>query len=120
MRGLHVSYIFGCSVKLPDLCLPLRLRVAERAQEKTPLRYMLSTEQMLENDYPIPSYIAEVFEKPDGWVETPQIVDETPPAKRMVLAVDCEMVRRHPLMYRVLSQIFSALRKMGNNSQECV
>jgi RNA exonuclease 1 len=25
---------------------------------------------MIENDYPIPSYMADVFDKPDGWVET--------------------------------------------------
>ncbi|KAH8102678.1 hypothetical protein BXZ70DRAFT_929419 [Cristinia sonorae] len=67
-------------------------RVAsERAQEKNPLRYLLSTEQMLENDYPIPSYVADVFEKPEGWVETPQEVDEVVPTKRRILSIDCEM-----------------------------
>ncbi|TCD64934.1 hypothetical protein EIP91_003431 [Steccherinum ochraceum] len=70
----------------------LNERVAsERAQEKNPLRYMLSSEQMLENDYPMPSYVTDVFEKPEGWVETPQVVDEVVPTKRRILSVDCEM-----------------------------
>ena len=56
------------------------------------MRYLLATEHMLENDYPIPSYVADVFQKPDGWVETPQVVDEVPPTKRRILAIDCEMV----------------------------
>lgn len=67
-------------------------RVAsERAQEKDPLRYQLSTEQMLENDYPMPSYVADVFEKSEGWVETPHVEDEEPVLKRRILSVDCEM-----------------------------
>jgi hypothetical protein len=27
---------------------------------------------MIENDYPIPPSVADVFDKPDGWVEVPQ------------------------------------------------
>ena len=62
---------------------------------------------MIENDYPIPSYMADVFEKPEGWVETPQ--PSAPPpglgqgqgqgqgqkegkGKQKIYAVDCEMV----------------------------
>lgn len=57
---------------------------------------------MIENDYPIPSYIADVFEKPDGWVETPEPAKPSlldPPAKdsnlptQKIYAIDCEMVR---------------------------
>lgn len=56
---------------------------------------------MIENEYPIPSYIADVFEKPDGWVETPEPIKPLlldPPAKgsdlpaQKVYAIDCEMV----------------------------
>ena len=56
---------------------------------------------MIENDYPIPSYMADVFDKPSGWVETPQPVAESilllPHQKQRsrVYAIDCEMVRRH-------------------------
>lgn len=54
---------------------------------------MLTTEQMLENDYPVPSYIAEIFEKPDDWVETPQPTDDISADKQpRILAIDCEMV----------------------------
>ena len=54
---------------------------------------------MIENDYPIPSYMADVFEKPDGWVETPQPAPQSilllPHEKQRsrVYAIDCEMVR---------------------------
>ncbi|KAI0766795.1 hypothetical protein BC629DRAFT_1292810 [Irpex lacteus] len=63
---------------------------SERAQEKTPTRYLLTREQMIENDYPIPSYIADVFEKQEGWKETPEpSADDVADAR--ILAIDCEM-----------------------------
>ncbi|PIL26374.1 hypothetical protein GSI_12130 [Ganoderma sinense ZZ0214-1] len=54
---------------------------------------------MVENGYPIPSYLAEVFEKPSGWVETKvATVDAmllSPPANAndfpRIYAIDCEM-----------------------------
>ncbi|KAI0669119.1 hypothetical protein C8Q78DRAFT_1146802 [Trametes maxima] len=70
---------------------------SERAQEKSPIRYLLTAEQMIENGYPMPSYLAETFEKPEGWVETKvAAVDDSslspssgdvPP----IYAMDCEM-----------------------------
>ena len=64
------------------------------------MRYLLSLEQMVENGYPVPSYLAEVFEKPAGYVETKvDVAPETllaPPASDPVpriYAMDCEMVR---------------------------
>lgn len=55
---------------------------------------MLTTEQMVENDYPVPSYIAETFEKSTGWVEVPQCSEDSTPEKaRPIYAIDCEMVR---------------------------
>lgn len=58
------------------------------------MRYLLTTEQMLENDYPMPSYIAETFEKTEGWVETPQPSEESLAHKSpRIFAIDCEMVR---------------------------
>ena len=48
---------------------------------------------MLENDYPVPSYIAETFEKTEGWVETPKPSDESLAHKSpRIFAIDCEMV----------------------------
>jgi RNA exonuclease 1 len=63
---------------------------AEREQEKTPMRYLLTLEQMIENDYPVPSYMADAFEKPEGWFETPEPSDDI--ANARILAIDCEMV----------------------------
>ena len=63
------------------------------------MRYLLTLEQMIENGYPVPSYLAEVFEKPEGWVETKvDAMDATllsPPAgdPPRIYAMDCEMVR---------------------------
>lgn len=69
--------------------------VAERSIEKTPERYVVSLEDMVENDYPIPSYMADVFEKPLGWMETPAPTEGLAGSaeKLQVLAIDCEMVR---------------------------
>ena len=48
----------------------------------------------MENDYPIPSYLADVFEKPAGWVETPKPAADAavPEPTARILAMDCEMV----------------------------
>jgi RNA exonuclease 1 len=59
---------------------------------KSPVHYVLTVEQMIENDYPVPSYLADVFEKPPEWIEIAQqqeVDDESLPA---IYAVDCEMV----------------------------
>ncbi|KAG8214189.1 hypothetical protein J3R82DRAFT_10978 [Butyriboletus roseoflavus] len=76
----------------------IEARIAsERAFDKDPSLYLLSLQQMIENDYPIPSYMADIFDKPDGWVETPQSVSESIlllPHERQrsrVYAIDCEM-----------------------------
>jgi RNA exonuclease 1 len=65
---------------------------------KDPARFLLTLEQMIENDYPIPSYLADIFEKPTGWVETPQQLSQplTEPVqgktRAKIYAIDCEMV----------------------------
>ncbi|RXW13864.1 hypothetical protein EST38_g11991 [Candolleomyces aberdarensis] len=58
-----------------------------------PTQYLLTLEQMIENDYPVPSYMADVFQKPEGWVETPQTLNAPPAGTSGVKrkAVDCEM-----------------------------
>jgi hypothetical protein len=48
---------------------------------------------MVENDYPVPSYLADVFSKPDGWIETPEADADAKPEVQLVYAIDCEMVR---------------------------
>ncbi|XP_006457267.1 hypothetical protein AGABI2DRAFT_79294, partial [Agaricus bisporus var. bisporus H97] len=65
----------------------------KRDGQRVPSQYMLTLEQMIENDYPIPSYMADVFQKPTGWVETPQpeeITGKNRP-KQQIFAIDCEM-----------------------------
>lgn len=70
---------------------------SERIAEKDPSLYVLTLEQMIENDYPIPSYMADIFEKPPGWLETPEPERESLlvlPAQKQrpkVYAIDCEM-----------------------------
>ena len=58
-----------------------------------PTQYVLTLEQMIENDYPIPSYMADVFQKPEGgWLETPKPDQNESKWKQKIYAVDCEMV----------------------------
>ncbi|KAG5349445.1 hypothetical protein C0989_003902 [Termitomyces sp. Mn162] len=78
----------------------LRL-LSEMVKNQDPEQYLLTLEQMIENEYPIPSYMADVFQKPGGWLETPEPVKpnlldaipekgkEQPKAK--IYAIDCEM-----------------------------
>ena len=72
--------------------------VAERAQEKSPMRYLLTTEQMIKNGYPMPSYLSETFEKSSGWVETKvsedagTLLSPSTSESPRIYALDCEMV----------------------------
>ncbi|KII92706.1 hypothetical protein PLICRDRAFT_155437 [Plicaturopsis crispa FD-325 SS-3] len=75
-----------------------KARIASaRTIEKDPTRFLIPLEQMIENDYPIPSYMADIFEKPPGWVETPEEPSTSllEPAqkkeKTKIYAMDCEM-----------------------------
>ena len=66
-----------------------------------PLRYVLTPAQMLENDYPLPSYMKdglvelEAGSSPttneEGWEETPKPTDDESGTAE-VIAIDCEMV----------------------------
>ncbi|PPR07234.1 hypothetical protein CVT24_010171 [Panaeolus cyanescens] len=80
------------------------VRAREEATMKpSPTQYLLTLEQMIENSYPVPSYMADVFEKPEGWVETPQPVSPSSPnaqekenkwkqkGQEKIYAIDCEM-----------------------------
>ncbi|TFK50197.1 ribonuclease H-like protein [Heliocybe sulcata] len=64
----------------------------ERAFEKSPARYLLTLEQMVENDYPIASYMSSAYVKAEGWVETPEPgISSSLQATSPVYAIDCEM-----------------------------
>ncbi|KAF8907850.1 hypothetical protein CPB84DRAFT_1767719 [Gymnopilus junonius] len=74
----------------------LTQRVQSEINKTDPTQYLLTLEQMIENDYPIPSYMADVFEKPDGWKETPQLPTSQHSSKenkwkQKIYAIDCEM-----------------------------
>ena len=64
------------------------------------MRYVLTPAQMLENDYPLPSYMRDASVSleagssavtEDGWSETPRPEDSGSGTVE-VIAVDCEMV----------------------------
>ena len=90
----------GCA-SFPTEYLPDTPLVAERVFDEDPSLYLLSLQQITENDYPIPSYTADVFDKPDSWVDTPQPVSESIlllPHKQQcsrAYAIDDEMVCSH-------------------------
>ncbi|KAF9268108.1 ribonuclease H-like protein [Marasmius fiardii PR-910] len=78
-------------------------KMSEIFGNKDPEQYLLTLEQMIENDYPVPSYMADVFQKSRGWIETPKQPKESllmssegegegeEKAKRKIYSIDCEM-----------------------------
>lgn len=82
--------------------------IVQQNLPKDPAQYELTLEQMVMNGYPIPSYMADVFEKPEGWVETPQPPESDPNVSQGILrtkvyAIDCEMVRNFWFLYEDFS-----------------
>ena len=67
--------------------------IVAETNKTDPTQYLLTLEQMIENDYPIPSYMADVFEKSAGWMETPQPAENESKWNQKIYAIDCEMVR---------------------------
>jgi RNA exonuclease len=58
-------------------------------------KYLLSMEEMCENEYPMPSYVSDVSQLGAGWVETPRgddAAEDGLKSRSNVLALDCEMV----------------------------
>ncbi|KAK0466230.1 ribonuclease H [Desarmillaria tabescens] len=73
---------------------------SEYLQINDPAQYLLTKEQMIEHDYPLPSYMADVFQKPDDtWLETPEepreslltAPDQKKQLARKIYSLDCEM-----------------------------
>ncbi|KAG5636152.1 hypothetical protein H0H81_008983 [Sphagnurus paluster] len=46
--------------------------ISENVKNHDPAQYLLTLEQMIENEYPIPSYMSDVSQLPEGWLETPE------------------------------------------------
>ena len=86
----HQCYSILCIVHLDSNLLHIRFPAEVNRSDLT--QYLLTLEQMIENDYPIPSYMADVFEKPPGWLETPKPSDNESKWKQKIYAIDCEMV----------------------------
>ncbi|KAJ8594443.1 ribonuclease H-like protein [Rhizopogon salebrosus TDB-379] len=94
-----LSEFFQCQVTGEERARRQAMRACmpQRAFDNMPSLYLLSLKEMIENDYPIPSYMADVFEKGPHWVETPQASEESilllPTEKRQskIYAIDCEM-----------------------------
>jgi hypothetical protein len=79
-----------------------------------PTQYLLTLEQMIENDYPIPSYMAEIFPKSAGWVETAKPSETESKWNQKIYAVDCEMVRLQDQVFdRVDKFLFSKVYDRG-------
>ncbi|KAF8971279.1 hypothetical protein BDZ97DRAFT_1914265 [Flammula alnicola] len=69
----------------------LTQRVQSEINKSDPTQYLLSLEQMIENEYPIPSYLADVFEKSSGWLESPEPAANENKWNQKIYAIDCEM-----------------------------
>ena len=65
---------------------------AEGTKNKNPEQYLLSVEKMVENDSPVPSYLPDVFQRSEGWIETFQVAADEK-GSHTVYAIDGEMVR---------------------------
>jgi RNA exonuclease 1 len=97
-----------CKPSLPHFQPYILILCAAEINKSDPMQYLLTLEQMIENDYPIPSYMADVFEKPPGWVETPEPATNESKANQKIYAIDCEMVRGNVHFWRPISNdIFS-------------
>lgn len=75
--------------------------LVERETKADPEMYVLTVDQMIDNEYPVPTYMlpegSAGRELEEGWVEVPEYQDDEKKKKRdgkaKVYALDCEMVR---------------------------
>jgi hypothetical protein len=70
---------------------------------------------MIENEYPTPAWVSDVFDVPEGWLQIPAPDDG---AQDQVLALDCEMVckkfRRSPVTDEIV--VYYRKRKRAGES----
>ena len=84
----------------------LTISLSAETHNADPTQYLLTLEQMIENDYPVPSYMADVFPKSDGWLETAKPSETESKWNQKIYAIDCEMVRLQHLLLRTVLTIF--------------
>ncbi len=70
--------------------------------KKDPTQYLLTIEQTIENDCPIPSYLTNVFSKPD--VETPEIDPDadTKLGNQSFCPIFCDMARAPSCVFSIV------------------
>jgi hypothetical protein len=57
--------------------------------------FLLTQEQLIENEYPLPSWLSEASQLEDDWLQIPEFREhDDPGSEPRVLALDCEMVGR--------------------------
>ncbi|KAK2461339.1 hypothetical protein APHAL10511_006866 [Amanita phalloides] len=93
-----LSAFFQCPVSGEERRRREVKRLASEASvNKDPRQYVLQAEQMVENDYPVPSYISDVFQYTPEWRHTPAparpLVSDAGEGilRRRIYAIDCEM-----------------------------
>ena len=65
-KGDAYRSAFLVRIYLPYSSQSFDYTAAERTQYKSLVQYLLSVEQMVEKDYPVPAYHADVFQKSEG------------------------------------------------------
>ncbi|TFK22234.1 ribonuclease H [Coprinopsis marcescibilis] len=90
-----MSTFFSSTVTAEERKRRMNQKIKAERPKDDPSQYLLSLEQMIENEYPIPSYMADIFERPPGWVQTPEPAKRpdgpAPVGQQKVYAIDCEM-----------------------------
>ncbi|KAF9282688.1 hypothetical protein BGZ68_005822 [Mortierella alpina] len=66
---------------------------SQDAQNLSAEHYLISTHDLREAEYPLPSYLDPNTESQPGWTETEQSASSGSPVAKKLIAMDCEMVR---------------------------
>jgi RNA exonuclease 1 len=70
---------------------PLLTRFPDEKAAPPPISsYLLTPEQLLENEYPVPTWMSQASQLNDEWLQIPEYKGD---GEDRVLALDCEMVR---------------------------
>ncbi|ODO08344.1 hypothetical protein L198_00069 [Cryptococcus wingfieldii CBS 7118] len=106
--ALSTLFTYGCPTRAPGdktrmhspinqlLMSPMSDAVKKQKEDESkvrniPMQYLVTPNQMIDNDYQLPAYI-KPSDVPGGWVETPEAKGPPADGKYPILAVDCEMV----------------------------
>lgn len=81
---------------LTDLSYFVNMFVDERETAPPISSYLLTQEQLLENEYPVPTWMLDSPQVEDDWLQIPEFTGN-PNDECRVLALDCEMVSTIPI-----------------------